>query len=732
MARQVDNPKAAKGSQNDQSKLEKDQKRPIPPGWTQIWEEERPGGKKRSKWQCPHRSIGLGNVKLRCTVSYRRSRIGTKHEHRMRPVFGSIPDESSDASMTSGNELRRKLAYLAGKLNISARAVASETMDQFVLFIVKRTLKFVEENPAGFHDPAEIFTGTSRANIAMDLIAGAKVLVDRALANLATCAVTLQMDAGTIHHHHFLDYVVSFPQQDPFLIRSEFRDSFDRFAYAEVTSDVISELSSHGVTVAAITADNLIAQQVGLRLMIEESPDPAVRRCVICLCANHTLNLVFQCELKSNLVLQDHLGSFREFQRIMRTGSAIRQYGKMCPTFPETRWFYISEVMHWVIREAKESELIPFLMTCIAQKNDVGKALKGEALRGTEFRHGRIPEWIDKVHSVIAILETLSKKFESRQCGLWMVVPLIERAKSDLLERADAEEVEWIRDLAYSLALRLTARFRQTFNSEAAIAAYLLSSEGRIKFSAPGRPLPQRGLGWFNHELLLPHTAEEVIENERTKDYCEDLEIRIGDKELTKEEMAELLVKEPEGVGVSVDDNNPEEISIAEFATQEVQDPDHVPDYGPIYREESAPGSYKEELEFLRQATRSNLDRPVFKDLLVTASHFLCDFASRFEFADEMDVPDLLLRWLTQRVPWDDFLEQSPEIMWGLVVAEGWENFAELARRLVGIIPSESEVERTISIQRSIMGMKGTQFGQQVFTARTQIHQIDPAILFNV
>jgi hypothetical protein len=68
--------------------------------------------------------------------------------------------------------------------------------------------------------------------------------------------------------------------------------------------------------------------------------------------------------------------------------------------------------------------------------------------------------------------------------------------------------------------------------------------------------------------------------------------------------------------------------------------------------------------------------------------------------------------------------------MWSLVEAEEWRDFAKLACRLVGITPSESEVERTISTQRNIMGMKGTQFGQQVFTARTQIRQIDASILF--
>jgi hypothetical protein len=46
-----------------------------------------------------------------------------------------------------------------------------------------------------------------------------------------------------------------------------------------------------------------------------------------------------------------------------------------------------------------------------------------------------------------------------------------------------------------------------------------------------------------------------------------------------------------------------------------------------------------------------------------------------------------------------------------------------LARSLTGIVPSESEVERTTPTQRSIVRTNGPQFGQRLFADRTQIHQ---------
>jgi hypothetical protein len=635
------------------------------------------------------------------------------------------------------------LAYLAGQLNISARGAASEAMTAFILSVIDVAFRFADDHPHAVRDPRQLFKSPSRAEIANELITGAKALVARQLSGMTTCALTLQMDAGTIYHHHFLNYVVSSPGQTPFLVRSEFRDSFDQFAYAQITSDVISELASHRVSVVSVVADNLVAQQVGLRRMVNESDDPAIKQLVICPCANHTVNLVFQSEIKENALLRTHLGLFREFQHILRSRSAIRQYGKMCPDFPETRWFYICEVLRWIIDEAREGPLETWLMGCIVEGNEISIALR--QLPESEFCDGSVPKWIDKLHSVLSVLEGLSLKFESRHCSLWMIVPLVEAAKSDLLRKADEEELEWIQELSLSLARKLTARFRQTFNYEAAIAAFLLSSEGRMKYMYRGNPPRNTVQGWTSQEAALRLTAEQLLEREKMKAHCDDLETKdtVGKEDLIREEMAKLLVTELQGSGENVytesntDIHGLREIGIADLGEDlsRVQDPDQVPDYDITYYAENAPVSYKEELRKLKELSREQLgSETVFKDMATTASRYLRDFASQFEFSEkDRVVRDCLVQWLRKDVPLcTDFLNQSPEDLWSLVEAEGWTDFAELARRLVGITPSESEVERTISTQRSIMGMRGTQFGQHVFTARTQIHQIEPSVLFKM
>jgi hypothetical protein len=49
--------------------------------------------------------------------------------------------------------------------------------------------------------------------------------------------------------------------------------------------------------------------------------------------------------------------------------------------------------------------------------------------------------------------------------------------------------------------------------------------------------------------------------------------------------------------------------------------------------------------------------------------------------------------------------------------------FAALAQRVVGMTPSEAEIEHVISIPQDLVGTHGTRFGQDVFRSRTQLCQ---------
>jgi hypothetical protein len=62
--------------------------------------------------------------------------------------------------------------------------------------------------------------------------------------------------------------------------------------------------------------------------MVEELDHPAVNRIVIVTCGNHAHGLVFQAEIAENRVLQNSLAAIITAERIPRSTSAVRYYGR--------------------------------------------------------------------------------------------------------------------------------------------------------------------------------------------------------------------------------------------------------------------------------------------------------------------------------------------------------------------------------------------------------------------
>jgi hypothetical protein len=696
--------------------------RDVPDGWTQTVS---PGG--RAVWQCPEKGTGLNGVELRCIVTYPRHRVTSHHKHQLRPVE-TASGVSIRSKMKPSAAVNRSLACLAGNLNISARAATSPAMNRFIVSVIEHTFQYAVQHPSQHYEACQIFTPMSDKVFADELTNAANELTDSYLAGLKSCAVTLMMDAGTIFHHHFLNYVVSFPGLTPFLVRSEYRDRIDQFDYEDITRNVVMELANKDVVVGAIVADNLFPQQSGLRLLVTGSSDPDMRRMIICPCANHTLNLVLQCEIKNNPVLKEHIAIIKRFQHIMRQKSAVRQYGLMCPDYPETRWLYICGALRWI--DNQKDDLIPGLMQCIADMNEIGKALKAD-LEGTGFDEGSIPEWILRLHAIVNVLEKANNAFESRNCTLPNIVPIVEQAKSDLLKKADGEQIEWLQQLSRNLAARLIARFRKTFNQYAAITAYLLSAKGRNEYSAKylgGIPIRRREisdtLGHSSVSDLMPNRSHERM----------DMVDRLTDKqpksrgvpgkawkECLDSDGIEIAMETWDGFLVHSEESNTAVTEGQEDMNLSLGDEIDVNQYDLCDGEGM---TYQAEFTRLRDNPEAMID-PVFGSMMAKASNFLVQFAEEFDVPDDFNTAAYFHRWMTKDISWRVFETDPPEAMWVYAGSvPQWEMFSILARRIVAIIPSESEVERTISIQRGIASMRGTQFGQRVFTARTQLHTI--------
>jgi hypothetical protein len=185
----------------------KPQKKPmveIPVGWTLVADLKGP----HRQYRCPHLSL-MGNAELgRCTKIYRRSRI----TQNSRPVYarynieqdGPIPFDASFRDELLGN-----LGLLCGRLNISARAEASEAMRGFIDKVVRLAFQFAEAHPHIAHSDREIFQSISAHSLGNYIISASdseRIAIIEQYAEKRFASLAL--DAWSIVHLHFVNFVI--------------------------------------------------------------------------------------------------------------------------------------------------------------------------------------------------------------------------------------------------------------------------------------------------------------------------------------------------------------------------------------------------------------------------------------------------------------------------------------------------------------------------------------------
>jgi hypothetical protein len=129
--------------------------------------------------------------------------------------------------------------------------------------------------------------------------------------------------------------------------------------------------------------------------------------------------------------------------------------------------------------------------------------------------------------------------------------------------------------------------------------------------------------------------------------------------------------------------------------------------------------------QLLTKDPQDLLEEQIFQNRDLTAERFLNDLTEKLGLSDTVDVKRRMFEWITgETISWFLHIGDPPELMWAFAgTDERWTTFAALAQRIVGMTPSEAEVERIISIQRDLVGTHGTRFGQGVFQSRTQLRQ---------
>jgi hypothetical protein len=176
------------------------------------------------------------------------------------PIGEPLDPVVTSPSVSTPGEILHHLSILAAQLDISARVATSETMAEFITGVIATTIKYLDAHPDHIHEPSQIFWAATDKNITQNMLRAADEVILEKIRGLRSSPVTIQMDAGTVLCHHFLNYVVSHPGLRLLLFHTEFHDTFAQVDCSTIITTVVEQLLEKEVVVAGMVTDNLFCQ----------------------------------------------------------------------------------------------------------------------------------------------------------------------------------------------------------------------------------------------------------------------------------------------------------------------------------------------------------------------------------------------------------------------------------------------------------------------------------------
>jgi hypothetical protein len=323
-------------------------------------------------------------------------------------------------------------------VSLSAKAAASKSMERLVRKIITLSAEFIRNNPNSAVDPDALYFPVTPNQITTEIISISDDLKKSEMKHFKEERyVSLVIDAGSIYRFHFFDIVVTSPSATsfPFLLKMETAEIFDAAFYADKLTEAIEYLKSNEITVCAIVADNLAAQQSGIKIALANIQDPYTASILPIRCLCHCLNLVLVDTFRSVSYFSRFIRSINQLQTFLRKPEAVAEIGALCPTFPETRWAYISYILEFLL-DHKDS--INRLLQNIETHPKLHR-LWSENEYLAQFSDG-LPSDITICHSAFFQISASISIFESSTSSLWMAIPVLEESYESLKVIVDSIE----------------------------------------------------------------------------------------------------------------------------------------------------------------------------------------------------------------------------------------------------------------------------------------------------
>jgi len=230
--------------------------------------------------------------------------------------------------------------------NMSFKMATSDIFYEFLDAVIKRSLKAPEHL-----SPQSIYPHVNRKQMRRKIAEQASAKFSSLLLSLKGKLVCVSVDAGTLFNTHYVIACISnpFASIKSHLIKLVTSDgSMTQDDYAMLAANIITFLHKHGIRSCSFVSDGLISQVNAFsdtyRLHLGEN-DPLI---IYSPCVCHLVELALKKSMNEVQYLIEMKQLIHYIVNIIRTNRNIKKVGKKCPRCVETRWSYLSRVVHFI------------------------------------------------------------------------------------------------------------------------------------------------------------------------------------------------------------------------------------------------------------------------------------------------------------------------------------------------------------------------------------------------
>ena len=683
-------------------------------GWTLIHVMKK--GKNMTAWRCPKIKYNHFHQEYRrCTYTCRKNRIErhTVHiynlAHDRDPYFQERQSNSNYDNKVLreiSQEIVKDQVKLSCDLNISIRKISSDSFIQYSKKLISIGMH-MHSNRMNENDISGIrfFSST---NISSNMKLYGKELKEQQINRIKEIKyINLLVDAGTVNKCKCIQVLASNPHYSkmPVLFKIVSNNDFTKVDYEFLFNNLYEEASSLNLQICSVICDNLRAQNSGLKSFLN-SINSQIQLISHIPCLAHMCNRIFLRSLEMIPDLKAHIDNILTVITLVRKNKLKSLFGKHCPTAIKTRWFYIIEPLRFILQH----------------KYIINEILKDHNVLLTN----EIPdEWADILIVFLPLKLFLMVVEKSSACLFW-----IPNCIQEVLRQWKIIKDIIKTSLGHHILNIISALFIskiQFNNFDVICASSILSQSGRHNFrrlqsgfiSEGIQNDPNITLSYINEmksnfEIILSDLMEKESTFQKIALDFEsmastDISESDSGSEFLPEDIEEnidcYLVEENSGNEQSdFDDDISEEIKNDDFVSDDTNEIDEEFEKSEIYENQ-------EEEKFnnvLLTDLHTRLNSNIYQSIYEIAEKKIISTASLLGM-DSFKIKEDLFKWLSK----------DPKSLGGIGYLFGldnnlfwrrahcyseWSDLSRIAMLFITIGTSEADVERSLSLQKEIVG----------------------------